>query len=81
MLITALSFVVMKWYAVSVGRLGDPSISDKHLQQSSFKIWAGPMLCTLAISLAFLETYWAIVIYVIIPIIYFLPDQFERKIN
>ena len=80
MLAAAVSFGLMKWYAVDIGKLVDPDIESKLLKTSVLKILVGPLLYLFAIAAAFWNTDVAILTYVIIPIIYFIPSQAEKII-
>ena len=78
MFVTALSFVVMKWYSCNYAKLIDPNLPKNHFDESRFKIVAGPLLYFLAIFLSLVNTGWAIFIYALIPIIYFIPGPAEK---
>ncbi len=78
MFITALSFVAMKWYALDYAKLTDPNLPKNHFKDSRFKIIAGPLLYFLAIFLSAVDTRWAIAIYAVIPVIYFIPGPSEK---
>ena len=58
----------------------DPAIESKLLKTSVSKIVIGPLLYLFAIIAAFWNTKLAILTYVIIPIIYFIPSQAEKTI-
>ncbi len=78
MLLAALSYLLMKWYAVYIGRLTDPAMKEADiLRRSVAQVIAGPTLYLIAIVLALFNTQAAIAIYVIIPIIYIFPIKFE----
>lgn len=79
MLATALSFVLLKWYVVNYAKIVDPSLPKSVFKESILVIVIGPSLYGLAILLAFVNTNLAILIYMIIPVIYFLPTQLEKK--
>ena len=78
MMLTAMSFLLMKWYAVDIGRLVKPHIEADVLRKSVLKVWAGPVLYMLAIAVSFMSTTAAIMIYWIIPVIYFFPTKLEH---
>ena len=81
MFLTALSFVLIKWYAINYAKLGDPKMETDIFKDSLFKITAGPLCYLLAIIFAFINPWISIGIYLIIPVIYFIPTEVERRLG
>ena len=78
MFLTAISFLLMKWYAVEVAHLIKPDGEADILRHSFLRIVVGPALYLIAFLFALVNTQIAIVIYIVIPIIYFFPVKLEK---
>jgi len=72
MMVTAISFVLMKFYIIYFGRLTDDQVLIK---TPAFYFWAGPVLYLVAVVGAVFHVSWAIAIYILIPVIYFFVKE------
>ena len=75
MMVTAISFVLMKIYIFYSGELIETSPS---VRPSVFYLAAGPLLYCAAVLLALVDIRLAIAIYLLIPIIYFFAGGLEE---
>jgi hypothetical protein len=78
MALAGVSFSSMRLYAFYVGRLVDPSIEPRLLKSAMIKSAMSPTLHTIAVLLAFVDTRLTIALYVLLPMLFFLPSQLER---
>jgi len=78
MAVAGLSFSWMRYYAFFVGNLTDPSLDKNLLRFAMIRSALNPTLHLIAVALAYESTRLAIILYVAIPLLYFLPSKLER---
>jgi uncharacterized membrane protein len=78
MLFAGLSFSWMRYYAFFIGKLTYPDIDRDLLKRAMIKSAFNPILHLLAVLLAFVSTKLAITLYVVIPMLFFVPSRLER---
>jgi uncharacterized membrane protein len=72
------SFCLMRYYAFYVGELVDERI-DRHLLKSAMiRSIVNPVLHSIAVLLAFVDTWLSIALYIILPMMFFVPSKLER---
>jgi uncharacterized membrane protein len=79
MLLAGLSFSWMRYYAFFVGRLTYTDLDRDLLKRAMIKSAFNPALHLLAVLLAFFSTKLAITLYVMIPMLFFVPSRLERQ--
>jgi uncharacterized membrane protein len=78
MAMAGVSFSSMRFYAFYVGKLTAAGIDPVLLRQAMLKSVMNPLLHFIAIGLAWVNTKIALVLYVGIPILFFLPTRLDR---
>jgi uncharacterized membrane protein len=76
-LLAGLSFSGMRYYAFYVGKLIDEGFEQHLLKSAIIKSLMNPFLFGLAILLAFVDTRLSLAIYVLLPLLYFVPSRLE----
>jgi uncharacterized membrane protein len=79
MLFAGLSFSWMRYYAFFIGRLTYTDIDRELLKRAMIKSAINPTLHLSAVLLAFVSTKLAITLYVMIPMLFFVPSPLERQ--
>jgi uncharacterized membrane protein len=79
MALAGVCFSSMRFYAFFVGRLVDESIDCKLLKSAMIKSAMNPTLHSVAVLLAFVDTRLTIALYVLLPMLFFVPSQLERQ--
>jgi uncharacterized membrane protein len=78
MLLAGLSFSWMRYYAFFIGQLTYTDIDQDLLKRAMIKSVFNPTLHLSAVLLAFVSTKLAITLYVVIPMLFFVPSRLER---
>ena len=68
----------MRYYAFFIGKLTYTDIDRDLLKRAMIKSAFNPILHLLAVLLAFVSTKLAITLYVMIPMLFFVPSRLER---
>jgi uncharacterized membrane protein len=79
MMLAGFSFSWMRYYAFFIGELTYPDIDRDLLKRAMIKSAFNPILHLSAVMLAFVSTTLAITLYVIIPMLFFVPSRLERN--
>ena len=69
----------MRYYAFFIGQLTHADIDRDLLKRAMIKSVFNPTLHLLAVLLAFVSTKLAITLYVLIPMLFFVPSRLERN--
>ena len=76
--LAAASFTFMRYYAFYLAKLVDESIDRRLLKSAMLKSVLNPVLHAIAVLLAFADTRLSIALYVILPLMFFIPGKLER---
>jgi uncharacterized membrane protein len=79
MMLAGFSFSWMRYYAFFIGELTYPDVDRDLLKRAMIKSAFNPILHLSAVMLAFVSTTLAITLYVIIPMLFFVPSRLERN--
>jgi len=69
---------VMRYYVFYVGKLVDERIDRRLLKLAMMRSVMNPVLHCIAVLLAFVDTRLSIALYIILPLMFFLPSKLER---
>jgi uncharacterized membrane protein len=75
------SFCLMRYYAFYVARLVDQGIDQRLLKLAMIRSTINPVLHLIAVLLALVDTRLSIALYVILPLVYFIPSKLERHVH
>jgi uncharacterized membrane protein len=76
--LAGVSFCLMRYYAFYVAKLVDQRI-DRHLfKLAMLRSALNPVLHSIAVLLAFVDTRFSIALYIILPLMFFVPSKLER---
>src|SRR5262249_2319594 len=78
MALAGMSFSGMRYYAFFVAKLTQSGLDSKLLRRAMIKSIFNPILHLIAILLALVSTKLAIALYVMIPLLFFIPSGLER---
>jgi len=78
MALAGLSFSSMRFYAFYIGKLTIPGIDRTLLKRAMLKSALNPTLHVIAVALAWVNTTASLVLYVAIPLLFFIPTRLER---
>lgn len=78
MALAGISFSAMRYYAFFVGKLAQPGLDPALLRRAMLKSILNPILHLIALLLALVSTKIAIALYVMIPLLFFIPSRLER---
>ena len=79
--LAGVSFTLMRYYAFYLAKLVDESIDRRLLNSAMLKSTLNPILNSIAVLLAFVDTRLSIALYIILPLIFFIPSKLERYIH
>jgi hypothetical protein len=75
------SFTFMRYYAFYLAKLVDESIDRSLLRSALLKSELNPVLHSIAVLLAFVDTRLSIALYIILPLMFFIPSKLETEIH
>jgi hypothetical protein len=75
------SFCLMRYYAFYVGKLVDGRIDRYLLKLAMIRSIINPILHSIAVLLALVDTRLSIGLYIGLPIMFFVPSKLERHIH
>jgi uncharacterized membrane protein len=75
------SFTFMRYYAFYLAKLVDESIDRSLLRSAMLKSALNPVLHCIAVLLAFVDTRLSIALYIILPLIFFIPSKLETELH
>ena len=75
------SFTFMRYYAFYLAKLVDESIDRSLLRSAMLKSALNPVLHSIAVLLAFVDTRLSIALYIILPLMFFIPSKLETEIH
>ena len=75
--LAGVSFCLMRYYVFYVGKLVDERI-ERRLLKLAIRSVMNPVLHCIAVLLAFVDTRLSIALYIILPLMFFLPSKLER---
>ena len=76
--LAGVSFCLMRYYVFYVGKLVDERIERRLLKLAMIRSVMNPVLHCIAVLLAFVDTRLSIALYIILPLMFFLPSKLER---
>lgn len=76
--LAGVSFCLMRYYVFYVGKLVDERIDRRLLKLAMMRSVMNPVLHCIAVLLAFVDTRLSIALYIILPLMFFLPSKLER---
>jgi uncharacterized membrane protein len=79
--LAGISFTSMRYYAFYLARLVDESIDRRLLKSAMLKSTLNPVLHSIAVLLAFADTRLSIALYIILPLMFFIPSKLERYVH
>ena len=79
--LSGVSFTFMRYYAFYWAKLVDEKIDRCLLKSAMLKSVLNPILSSIAVLLAFVDTRLAIVLYIILPLMFFTPGKLERYVH
>lgn len=79
--LAGLSFSFMRYYAFYLAKLVDLSIDQRLLRSAMLKSALNPVLHAIAVLLAFVDTRLSISLYIILPLMFFIPSALERHVQ
>ena len=79
--LAAVSFTCMRYYAFYLAKLVDERIDQRLLQSAMLKSVLNPVLHAVAVLVAFFDTRLSIALYIILPLMFFIPGKLDRYIH
>ena len=79
--LSGVSFTFMRYYAFYWAKLVDEKIDRCLLKSAMLKSVLNPILSSIAVLLAFVDTRLAIALYIILPLMFFTPGKLERYVH
>ena len=79
--LAGVSFTLMRYYAFYLAKLVDESIDRRLLDSAMLKSALNPVLHSFAVLLAFVDTRLSIALYIILPLMFFIPSKLERYVH
>ena len=79
--LAGVSFTFMRYYAFYLAKLVDERIDRRLFKSAMLKSILNPILNSIAVLLAFVDTRLAIALYVILPLMFFIPGKLERYVH
>jgi hypothetical protein len=79
--LAGISFTCMRYYAFYPAKLVDERIDRRLLNSAMLKSALNPVLHSIAVLLALVDTRLAIALYVILPLMFFFPSKLERYVR
>jgi uncharacterized membrane protein len=81
MMMTGVSFCLLRFYAVKWGKLVDSKIPDELLRGSLKRSLANPVLYGFGTALTFFSADTAVTFFFLIPILFILPGKLEKTVH
>ena len=75
------SFTFMRYYAFYLAKLVDEAIDRSLLRSAMLKSALNPVLHSIAVLLAFDDTMLSIGLYILLPLLFFIPSKLETHIH
>jgi uncharacterized membrane protein len=79
--LAGVSFCLMRYYAFYVGKLVDERIDRYLLKLAMIRSVINPVLHSIAVLLAFVDTRLSIALYIILPLMFFIPSKLESYVQ
>jgi len=79
--LAGISFTLMRYYAFYLAKLVDESIDRRLLDSAMLKSSLNPVLHSIAVLLAFVDTRLSFALYIILPLMFFIPSKLERYVH
>ncbi len=79
--LAGISFTFMRYYAFYPAKLVDESIDPRLLKSAMIKSIWNPVLHSIAVLLAFVDTRLSIALYIILPLMFFIPSKLESYVH
>jgi uncharacterized membrane protein len=79
--LAGISFSLMRYYAFYLAKLVDESIDRRLLSSAMLKSSLNPVLHSIAVLLAFVDTRLSFALYIILPLMFFIPSKLERYVH
>jgi hypothetical protein len=79
--LAGVSFTFMRYYAFYLAKLVDESIDQRLLNSAMLKSALNPVLHCIAVLLAFVDTRLSIALYIILPLMFFIPSKLEKYVH
>jgi hypothetical protein len=79
--LAGVSFSLMRYYAFYVGKLVDEKIDRRLLKLAMIRSVINPVLHSIAVLFAFVDTRLSIVLYIILPLMFFIPSKLESYLQ
>jgi uncharacterized membrane protein len=76
--LAGISFCLIRYYVFYVGNLVDERIDRHLLRLAMVRSIVNPVLHAIAVLLAFVDTRLSIALYIILPLMFFVPSKLER---
>jgi len=71
----------MRYYAFYLAKLVDERIDRRLLNSAMLKSILNPILHCIAVLLALIDTRLAIALYIVLPLMFFIPSKLERYVH
>jgi hypothetical protein len=79
--LAGVSFTFMRYCTFYLAKLVDERIDRRLLKSAMLKILLNPILNSIAVLVAFVDTRLAIALYIILPLMFFIPGKLERYVH
>ena len=79
--LAGVSFTFMRYYAFYLAKLVDESIDQHLLNSAMLKSALNPVLHCIALLLALVDTRLSIALYIILPLMFFIPSKLEKYVH
>jgi uncharacterized membrane protein len=79
--LAGVSFTAMRYYAFYSAKLVDERIDRRLLRSAMLKSVLNPVLHGIAVLLAFIDTRLSIALYIILPLLFFIPSKLDRYVH
>jgi uncharacterized membrane protein len=79
--LAGISFTFMRYYAFYLAKLADESIDPRLLKSAMIKSILNPILHAIAVLLALVDTRFSIALYIILPLMFFIPSKLETYVH
>jgi uncharacterized membrane protein len=79
--LAGVSFCLMRYYAFYLAKLVDERIDRHLLRLAMLRSIVNPVLHAIAVFLAFVDTRLSIALYIILPLMFFIPSRLERHVH
>jgi uncharacterized membrane protein len=79
--LAGVSFCLMRYYAFYVAKLVDLRIDRRLLKLAMIRSVINPVLHSIAVLLAFVDMRLSIALYILLPLMFFIPSKLERSVR